>query len=353
LRAVAATEAVELADPFWIVPLPDGIAGSILGSSATEFPVWDNTRPFVAELRLTKKKTTTEQLVEELRNFQDIARHLKPSPGEIPRLEGIDIASLSMPLTEVIGGDHLIYIDFDNRYNLERRLTRARRQERLEVVAKLEELRTKAGILVADVSGHRMTDAVIAAMLHQAFLLGVYYELDRYGEITTRIFEHLNTRFYATTAVNKFFTMLYGEIAVGGRFRFISAGHQPPAVFSREYGRFADIHPDRLVSFPPVGLLPPSDDPDDAFPEKPLLTGKKRYEVNEISLLSPGDILLLFTDGLAEHDKGRFYPDAVEAALRDCPGCTSTEICKRLEATILQRAEPEDDITVVVIRRTL
>jgi serine phosphatase RsbU (regulator of sigma subunit) len=160
---------------------------------------------------------------------------LKPSPGEIPRLRGVEIAGLSMPLAQVIGGDHIIYVDFDRRYDLERRLAEAEKEGREEVVRKLKRQRHRAGILVADVSGHRMTDALVGAMLHQAFLLGVNYELDMFGEVTTRLFEHLNTRFYRTTATNKYFTMIYGEISDRGNFRFLSAAHQPPAVFSREF----------------------------------------------------------------------------------------------------------------------
>jgi serine phosphatase RsbU (regulator of sigma subunit) len=291
-----------------------------------------------------------ELLTDELQNFQEIARCLNPSPGEIPRVRGIEIAGLSMPLRDVIGGDHLVYIDFDRRYDLDRRIARVE-EDRPEVAKRLRGLKRKAGILVADVSGHRMTDALIGSMLHQAFLLGVNYELDISGEVTTRLFEHINTRFYQTTATNRYFTMIYGEISDQGKFRFLSAGHQAPAVFSREYGRFMKISDDRLVSFQPVGMLPSSDDPDDRV--HPSNTAyKKRYEVNEINLLATGDILLLYTDGLSEHAGGRYFPWAVErllAELRDDPAET---ICRRLREDLLEAAAPQDDVTVVVIRRT-
>ena len=79
---------------------------------------------------------------------------------------------------------------------------------------------------------------------------------------------------------------------------------------------------------------------------------KKLYEVNEINLLAYGDTLLLMTDGLAEHDRGRFYPEAVEQLLAEHPEDTSAEIVERLRQGILERAAPTDDISVVVIRRT-
>lgn len=297
------------------------------------------------------KKNPRELLVDELNNFQEIAACLNPSPGEIPTLDGVDIAGLSMPLRDVIGGDHIIYIDFKRRYDLDRRIAQAEEKGQEQVVDKLKKLKHRGGILVADVSGHRMTDALVAAMLHQAFLLGAHYELDQHGEITTKLFEQINTRFSRSTAINRYFTMIYGEITTRGRFRFVSAGHQPPAVFSREFGRFMKISTDRLVSFPPVGLMPSDSDPDRRV-EPGLIGYKKRYEVNEINLLSFGDILLLLTDGLAEHDEGRFFPAVVERLFAECPDCSAADLCERLKQAILAAAPPADDISVVVIRRT-
>lgn len=294
----------------------------------------------------------SEQLAEELRNFEEIARHVKPEPGHIPAIDGIDIAGFSQPLHGSVGGDHILYIDFNRRYDLSSRIAIARNAGKDDVADQLKKLKRRAGILVADVSGHRTTDAVIAAMLHQAFLLGVLYELDIYGEVTARLFEHINTRFHLTTAFHKYFTMIYGEIATDGKFRFISAGHAPPAIFSREFGRFMRISPDRLTSFPPVGMLPSSVDPDDRV--NPSIYGyKKRYQVNEINLLAPGDILLLHTDGLSEHADGRFFSEGVEPLLTEARGCDAAEISARLQDALADWGPQNDDVSVVVIRKTL
>ena len=69
----------------------------------------------------------------------------------------------------------------------------------LRVDADLTRCQRMAGIAVIDVSGHRVTDALLTAMLHQAFLLGSLYELDMFGQITKRLFENLNTRFYQSS----------------------------------------------------------------------------------------------------------------------------------------------------------
>jgi serine phosphatase RsbU (regulator of sigma subunit) len=296
------------------------------------------------------RETRQHDLQDELQNFEELARAVKPSPGEIPSLRGVDIGGLSMPLRGVIGGDHLIYIDFDRRYDLDSRIAEAERSPEPGVAERLRVLKSRAGILVADVSGHRITDALIAAMLHQAFLLAANYELDQYGEITTRIFEHMNTRFHRTTSFNKYVTMIYGEISDEGAFRFISAGHPPPAVFSREFGRFMPISKDLLVSFPPLGMFPSRNDPD-ARRYRSRYGYKEAYSVNEIQLLAPGDILLLYTDGLSEHAGGGFFPDRVERLLAESAELGASALCDRLREEILAAGAPDDDLSVVVIKK--
>jgi serine phosphatase RsbU (regulator of sigma subunit) len=291
-----------------------------------------------------------DYLAEELDNFQEIAKYLNPSPGEIPRLPGVDIHGVTKPLKGVLGGDHLIYIDFNRRYDLARRIKEAAAGGRDAVAEQLRRNRHRAGILLADVSGHRITDALVAAMLHQAFLLGASYELDRFGEITTRLFENINQRFFKTSGVNKYLTMLYGEISDDGRFRFISAGHPMPLVFSSRKSRFARISGDSLVSYPPVGMFPTSDDPDEG-PHPSLHGLKKSYQVNEIRLLAPGDVLLLYTDGLLEHAEDRYFPTELERLLVDVAERPAKEICAALWENMLAWAPPTDDISFVVIKR--
>ena len=45
-----------------------------------------------------------QELADELRNFQEIARYLNPSPGGVPNLPGIEFCGFSIPLHEGIGG---------------------------------------------------------------------------------------------------------------------------------------------------------------------------------------------------------------------------------------------------------
>ena len=166
-----------------------------------------------------------------------------PRPGSVPSLNGIEVYGETIPLNGIVGGDHLIYVDFKKRYDLDARIKVAAEAGRLDIVSNLERCRRMAGIALIDVSGHRATDAMLAAMFHQAFLLGILYELDMSGHVTKRLFENLNQRFHRTSQVNKYITAVHGEISEDFTFRFLLAGHPPPIVFSAEHVRFMDVDP--------------------------------------------------------------------------------------------------------------
>ncbi len=288
----------------------------------------------------------------EIENLEQIVAHVVPSPGDIPALDGIDIYGATQPLNGIIGGDHIIYLDFNKRYDMDARITDAVSRGKEDVAARLAACKGRAGIVVADVSGHRITDALLALMLHQAFLLGVIYELDIGGEISTRLFENLNARFFKSSSISKFLTLIYGEIFHDGKFRFISAGHPIPVVFSRKFDRIVDINPESLTTFPPIGTMPSSTDIDRRI-MKPPLGFKGQYEVNEINLIGSGDILLLYTDGLSEHSNGTedYFPGHLEAVLRTVKDLTARDIYAAIWSDLTAFSLPADDVSFVVIKR--
>ncbi len=170
-----------------------------------------------------------KRLTRELDNFQDIARYILPQPGEVPRLKGIDVWGGMMPLAPARSAATTSRTSTSSTASTCRaRIARARGEGKADVASNLARCEQMAGIALIDVSGHRMTDALLAAMLHQAFLLGAIYELDTFGQITKRLFENLNTRFYQSSGAHKFISMIYGEIAEDARFRFLSAGQPFP-----------------------------------------------------------------------------------------------------------------------------
>ena len=294
-----------------------------------------------------------QQLTGELDNFEDIATYLLPQPGELPTLHGIDIYGGTLALRGVVGGDHITYVDFKQRFDLQARIRQVTTEGRLDIVENLQRCQRRAGIALMDVSGHRMTDALLAAMLHQAFLLGAIYELDRFGQITKRLFENLNTRFYQSSGAHKFVSLIYGEISEDARFRFLSAGQPFPAVFSHQHDRFMEVSPLLCVSFPPVGMLP-SLHVIDRHTTTSLLGFKDRYEMNEWLLMGAGDILLLHTDGLVEHCRGHesYFPARLEQVLRQVKHQRAADIFKAVREDLLTFNAPVDDISIIVVKRT-
>src|SRR5262245_34424984 len=306
-------------------------------------------------IRLMTPTQTTDalaQLNRELQNLQDITSHIMPRPGEIPTLKGIDVYGDSLPLNRIAGGDHIIYVDFKKRFDLKARIEHAAAEGRRDVVENLEQCKRKAGIAIMDVSGHNATDAMLAAMLHQAFLLGAIYELDMFGNITRRLFENLNTRFYHSSSLSKFVTLIYGEISEDTTFRFLSAAHPAPVVFSNQHDQFMDVSSELCTSFPPIGTLP-SGDVIDRSTTHSALGFKDRYHVNEWRLMGSGDILLLYTDGLLEHARGAelYFPDRLEEKIREVKKQTAKQIFEAVKADFLAFAEPSDYISLVVIER--
>jgi len=287
----------------------------------------------------------------ELDNFVDIFRRLRPqSPGL--RHAGFELYGDSRYLNGTAGGDHIVHVDFDQRYDLDRRIEVARRAGREDVVRELENNRHRVGVMLADVSGHSRTDALLASMLHQAFLTGVLYELDLSGAVTPRLLEVLNTRFYNSGTVDRYVTLIYGEIWDSGRFRFISAGHPKPMVFSARYGHLVDVAGKHIVNFFPLGMFPSEDDIDGRR-RIPAPVAKKRYSVNQIDLMGSGDVLLLYTDGLSElaRDDELYVPTHLEAILRQVTNRSAEEIFDAVIADAVGFAVPEDDLSLIVIKR--
>ena len=305
-----------------------------------------------------KEKSESEQLAAarkriavltaELENFSDLARNFDPPPSELPEVPWIDVYGEALPRNGQAGGDHIIYVDFKKRYKMDKLI----REAPEELKAKLRATAARAGIAVLDVEGHDFSSAFIASVFHQAFLLGVSYELQFFGEITPTLLENINTRFFNSSGISKSLTMVYGEISANGTFRFISAAHPPPKVFSNEFDRLVAISEDRLVSFPQIGTMP---SPGNSEISVPLLGVKEKYTINEINLMGRGDILILYSDGLSDHrDAGgnKYFPGRLEERLRENKHLPAREIFQRIKDDLFAfNDRPEDDITLVIIKK--
>jgi serine phosphatase RsbU (regulator of sigma subunit) len=299
----------------------------------------------------SEQRRRVSKLEGELANFRSMMEYVNAIPDEVS-LGNFEVAGKTFPLNGVLGGDHIILLDFKDKYNLDARIANARREGQHEVADRLEACKHKVGVLLADSCGHDMTDALLTAMLHQAFLTGVLYELETQGHVTSKLFEVLNTRFVKSSSVSKFITMVYGEIDEDGTFRFISAGHPKPLVYSAEYDRLVDIDPERTKNFLPVGLFPTRDDIDEAPAAVPLPSAE-RYAVNEVSLMGVGDIMILQTDGLYEHSDGTesYTPQHLEQVIRATRELPPHLILDAIYEDMVRFAPPRDDTSLVIIKK--
>src|SRR5207237_28935 len=205
----------------------------------------------------------------------------------------------------------------------------ARSSEQVRVAEALHELNSTAGVLLLDAQGHGLISAKIASTVHDTFHAFMLSELDQHGRTTPELFENINLRLaQSVTARNalgiserenarEIATMLYGEVHPYGYFRFVNFGHPPPLVFSAEYGKFVEIDKGQMAQFLALGLQIPEDHPD-----------RNRYfsmqlrnqlvnvsDIGEITLMSLGDILFLYTagvyDGIDEQERAQ-----LEAVIR-------------------------------------
>jgi len=318
-------------------------------------------RTYAKILENFKKMDITKQelnnnilyLNEELNNFQSIAENLVPQAEDSPKLENIDIYGESIHLAGDVGGDHIAYVDFNQRYDLEERINIAKGAGNLKIAENLEKNKRRAGILLADVAGHQTTDSLLAAMLHQSFFIGALYELDNNGEITTKLFENINTRFYNSSSLNKFITMIYGEISNSGKFRFISAAHSAPLLFSNNQDKLVKVSEDRITNYFPIGIVPSIEDIDKSRSDS-IMGFKEKYSVNEIDLMDNEDIMILYTDGLSDHANSRgekYVPRRLESKLKELKEYTSKEIFSGIKEDLLSFNRPEDDISYVIIKK--
>jgi serine phosphatase RsbU (regulator of sigma subunit) len=347
-----------------------------------------------------------------------LRKRLMPVEGAIPQLAGIDMYGNSIPASTV-GGDLFEYINFHQRYNIDARIARAiklskdyleplpegenprnsvdthvqwlksrpgykpavaaeyrraKSSEQVRISEDLQELYTTAGVLLVDAQGHGIISAKIASTVHDTFHSLMLSELDNSGRTTPGFFEKINLRLaQSVTARNalgrnkddnsrEIATMLYGEIRPTGYFRFVNFGHPPPLVFSAEFNCFVEIDDARMVQFLALGLEIPEDHPDR---NKYLSMATRPRQMNssdvaEITLMSPGDMLFLYTDGVYDgsDEQDRLL---IEQVIREHKNEPARGICNAIlehavkQDQVLQENGEEDridDKTVFIIKRS-
>ena len=247
------------------------------------------------------------QMIADLKEMQ-LAKDVQESllPSEPPQLAGYQI-SFTNRMASAVGGDY-----FDVRV--------------------LD--RDRVCVVIGDVTGHGVGSALVMAMAKALVYQGL--KEDR-GLV--EIFEDLNNAIYTyfhIPPVRKMITVFAAMVEMQtGRSTFVNAGHNFPLKVSAD-GVCEELRAVHL----PVGAVS-------------RLRGMK---VNEFSV-KPDDYVVFYTDGLVEvvnsQDEQYGY-ERLRACLAQHPSAGAELVTRTLVAEYdawLGNGEPDDDLTIVVLKR--
>jgi sigma-B regulation protein RsbU (phosphoserine phosphatase) len=223
-------------------------------------------------------------------------------PQSVPSCEGYGMAARAVPCLQV-GGDYYDLVSLD--------------AERI-------------GLAVADVSGKGVGAALLMASL-RAWLRAELL----HGTDLAALGAKLNDFAHESSDIHSFITFFFAELdKETGGLRYVNAGHNPALVFGR----------DGLVrELPATGLC------------LGMLAGRP-YEIGTAAL-APGEILVLYTDGITESrntGEKEFGVEGLTEAVREDLGKDARTILEgvfRRLAEFTVCAEPFDDRTLVIVKR--
>jgi len=255
----------------------------------------------IENAHLFKDALEKQRMEDELNIAREIQQALLPE--KIPSIPEFDIAALTISSKEV-GGD---YYDIITRQNGEYILA------------------------IGDVSGKGTPAALLMANV-QAALRALAPHCTSVSETTGQIND---LTFANTRSGNKFITFFWGILdAKMHQFRFSNAGHNPP-ILLRKNGTTEALEEGGLI----LGVFKT---------ETPYIESSVK--------LSPGDVLVMYTDGVSEamnQNEDQFTEEKLEAVLKESTHLSAKEIIKKVQQTLEShtRGTPQsDDITLLVLK---
>jgi serine phosphatase RsbU (regulator of sigma subunit) len=249
-------------------------------------------------VRLTRESLERERMKREIEMAAVIQSHLRPQ--NYPAFEGFRLAARSSSSLQVAGDTYDVLLS--------------------------------DGALIAtvtDVSGKGVGAGMIASGVHASVRL-LAGTADDLADLAGRINRYLA----GATADNRFATFGMVKIEADGGMRAINAGHLP-LLIRRVDGTVEQINSSGL----PLGILEVA-----SYSES-------------TAVLSPGDVVVLFTDGLTEAEdteEEEFGVDRVAEVVASIADPTADELCDAiLEAVDAHTggAPLQDDATLLVVER--
>ena len=236
-----------------------------------------------------------------IENELAIAREIQNSilPSSVPELAQLRISAAYRPMTAV-AGDFYEFVPVD---------------------------RTHVGFLIADVSGHGVPAALIAAMIKVA-MQSVMSCAEDPAEVMRRLNKILSSQLRS-----QFVTAAYLWLDTSSQKALYSAAGHPPLLFWRD-SRMDRIESNGLL----FGVLPDAD-----------------YPVCELSFQA-GDRFLLYTDGVTEPENAVGVPfgdNRLEQVVQSNLSRSAAELSDLLLADLRKwqqgSASEQDDMTLIVI----
>lgn len=250
--------------------------------------------------RLFKEAIEKQRMEDELMIARDIQKGLLPSV--LPTIPGIDIAAANISSKQV-GGDYY------------------------DVIPATE---NRHVIAIGDVSGKGTPAALLMASIQASIRALVPLNLSL-SELTERV----NNLMCENTGGNKFVTFFWGFVDTETiTLNYVNAGHNYPYLIHAD-GSIERLDKGGMI----LGVM------------KTMMP----YEEATVKL-TPGDLLLLFTDGVSEamsRDSVEYGEERIEAVLKNHGNESAQRIIDILHEDILTHAEgaqQSDDITMMVLK---
>lgn len=270
-----------------------------------------------AERRAAVEKLEAERRVErELEIAKEVQARLFPQC--LPSLSTLDYAGGCIQARQV-GGDYYDFLDLGSPQRLDRGATRS-----------LDAAAWHLAFVLADICGKGIAGALLMANL-QANLRSRYaLAMDD----LPRLLKSVNQLFYENTPVDRYATMffaLYDDHS--SELEYANCGHNAPLLF-RAGGAIERLHSTSTV----IGLFP-------------------KWEcITQRVTLAPGDLLVIYTDGVTEsldHNFEEFGEDRLVAAVRRHHHLPPADLLNSLveEVRHFSPHEQYDDITLIVAKR--
>jgi len=253
----------------------------------------------IVNARLYQESLEKRRIDEEMRLAREIQESLLP-PREFA-CEWVELCGSSRASHEV-GGDVLDYFPGDARI----------------------------GVLLGDVSGKGVPAAIYSAMLDGHFhaLTDARASVGDLGDVAASLNRHLLSR----ARIERFVTLVYAVLSRDGELRYVNAGHNPPLLVPAS-GESRHLRAGGTV----LGML------DD-----------ERWTAAH-DQLEPGDVLVLYSDGLTEGRNSRrelYGLVRLERVVREVATRRAVEIHDAVLADwhgFTAPAPPADDVTLMVL----